>query len=187
MSKYKIIICWSKEDEAFIAEVPELAGCMADGKTYQAALANAEVIIQEWIETAKELGRQIPEPKGRLVFAQSFVKYDPIKHYSQAEIEKAVKDYDVETLSLVVLSVALYSKDYEYAVNLCVQFSSHEHFNVRGNAIQGFGHIARIGRKLNEEIVKPIIKRALKDENEFVRGNAIDAKDDTKSYLKWKY
>ncbi len=115
------------------------------------------------------------------------MKYDPIKHYSQAEIEKAVKDYDVETLSLVVLSVALYSKDYEYAVNLCVQFSSHEHFNVRGNAIQGFGHIARIGRKLNEEIVKPIIKRALKDENEFVRGNAIDAKDDTKSYLNWKY
>ncbi len=69
MSKYEIIIYWSKEDEAFIAEVPELAGCMADGETYQAALANAEVIIQEWIETSKELGRKIPEPKGRLVFA----------------------------------------------------------------------------------------------------------------------
>jgi predicted RNase H-like HicB family nuclease len=69
MSKYEIIIYWSKEDEAFIAEVPELAGCMADGETYQAALANAEIIIQEWIETAKELDRKIPEPKGRLVFA----------------------------------------------------------------------------------------------------------------------
>jgi predicted RNase H-like HicB family nuclease len=69
MSKYEVIIFWSKEDNAFIAEVPELAGCLADGETYQEALANAEVIIQEWIETAKELGRKIPEPKGRLVFA----------------------------------------------------------------------------------------------------------------------
>lgn len=69
MSKYEIIIYWSEEDQAFIAEVPELAGCMADGATYQEALSNAEIIIAEWIETAKDLGRQIPEPKGRLVFA----------------------------------------------------------------------------------------------------------------------
>ena len=69
MSKYEIIIYWSEEDQAFIAEVPELAGCMADGSTYQEALANVEVIIQEWIETANELERAIPEPKGRLVFA----------------------------------------------------------------------------------------------------------------------
>lgn len=69
MSKYEIIIYWSEDDGTFIAEVPELAGCMADGKTYQEALANAEIIIQEWTETARDLGRQIPEPKGRLVFA----------------------------------------------------------------------------------------------------------------------
>ncbi len=69
MSKYEIIIYWSDQDEAFIAEVPELAGCMADGETYQEAVANAEVVIQEWIETAEDLGRPIPEPKGRLVFA----------------------------------------------------------------------------------------------------------------------
>jgi predicted RNase H-like HicB family nuclease len=69
MSKYEIIIYWSEEDSAFIAEVPELAGCMADGATYQEALANAEIIIQEWLETARDLGRPIPEPKGRLVFA----------------------------------------------------------------------------------------------------------------------
>ena len=68
-SKYTIIIYWSKEDKAFIAEVPELPGCMADGKTYQEALANAEVIIQEWVETAKELDRPIPRPKGRLMYA----------------------------------------------------------------------------------------------------------------------
>lgn len=69
MSKYEIIIFWSSDDDAYVAEVPELPGCMADGETYQEALANAEIIIQEWIETAKEVGRPIPEPKGRLVFA----------------------------------------------------------------------------------------------------------------------
>jgi predicted RNase H-like HicB family nuclease len=69
MSKYEVIIYWSEEDQAFIAEVPELAGCLADGKTYQEALANAEIIIEEWLETARDLGRKIPKPKGRLVFA----------------------------------------------------------------------------------------------------------------------
>ncbi len=69
MSKYEIIIYWSVEDHAFIAEVPELPGCAADGLTYQKALTNVEVVIKEWIETAKELGRHIPEPKGRLIFA----------------------------------------------------------------------------------------------------------------------
>ena len=69
MNRYEVIIYWSKEDEAFIAEAPELPGCAADGATYQEALANVEVIIQEWIETAKELGRPIPEPKGQLMFA----------------------------------------------------------------------------------------------------------------------
>ena len=68
-SKYEVIIYWSKDDQAFIAEVPELPGCAADGATYQEALANVESVIQEWIETAKDLGRPIPEPKGRLAFA----------------------------------------------------------------------------------------------------------------------
>jgi predicted RNase H-like HicB family nuclease len=67
--KYEVIIYWSDEDQAFIAEVPELPGCAADGKTYREALDNVEVVIQEWIETATELGRPIPQPKGRLVFA----------------------------------------------------------------------------------------------------------------------
>ena len=69
MPKYEIIMYWSQDDQAFIAEVPELSGCAADGSTYQQALANVEVVIQEWLETARELGRPIPEPKGRLVFA----------------------------------------------------------------------------------------------------------------------
>ena len=67
--RYEIILYWSAEDEAYIAEVPELAGCAADGPTYEQALANAESVIGEWVETARELGRPIPEPRGRLKFA----------------------------------------------------------------------------------------------------------------------
>ena len=67
--KYEVIIYWSHEDQAFIAEVPELPGCAADGQSHQEALANAELIMREWMETAKQLGRPIPTPKGRLVFA----------------------------------------------------------------------------------------------------------------------
>jgi len=68
-SRYEVAIYWSEEDQAFIAEVPELAGCAADGSTRQEALANVETVIAEWLETAKELGRPIPEPKGRLLSA----------------------------------------------------------------------------------------------------------------------
>ena len=69
MTKYEIILYWSSEDDAFVAEAPELAGCAADGGTRQEALANIEVVIAEWLETAQELGRPIPQPKGRLLFA----------------------------------------------------------------------------------------------------------------------
>jgi predicted RNase H-like HicB family nuclease len=69
MIRYEVIIYWSEPDQAFIAEAPELAGCASDGPTYRKALANLEVVIREWIETARELGRPIPEPKGRLLFA----------------------------------------------------------------------------------------------------------------------
>jgi len=69
MFKYEVIIYWSEEDMSFIAEVPELPGCASDGKSYQEALANVEIVIQEWIDTAKELGRTIPQPRGRLLFA----------------------------------------------------------------------------------------------------------------------
>ncbi len=68
-SKYEVIIYWSKDDNVFLAEVPELPGCMADGQTYHEALTNAEQIIEEWIQTAKEEGRAIPQPKGRLLYA----------------------------------------------------------------------------------------------------------------------
>ena len=67
--RYEIIIYWSEEDRTYIAEVPELPGCAADGPTYQEVLNQAEIVIGEWIETAKELGRPVPDPRGRLLFA----------------------------------------------------------------------------------------------------------------------
>ena len=68
-SCYEIILYWSNEDGAVIAEVPELPGCAADGATYAEALANVQIIIDEWLATARELGREIPKPRGRLTFA----------------------------------------------------------------------------------------------------------------------
>lgn len=69
MSKYELVIWWSEDDAAFLVEVPELPGCMADGATYEEALANVQTVIAEWLEVAQETGRPIPEPRGRLMFA----------------------------------------------------------------------------------------------------------------------
>lgn len=69
MFKYEIVIYWSDEDDAYIAEVPELSGCMADGKTYDEVIENVTQVIKEWMETARELNREIPKPKGRLIYA----------------------------------------------------------------------------------------------------------------------
>ena len=69
MFKYEIIVYWSSEDNSYISEVPELPGCMANGDSYAEALRNVEIVISEWIETAKMLGRDIPQPRGRLVYA----------------------------------------------------------------------------------------------------------------------
>lgn len=67
--RYELIIYWSRADECFVVEVPELAGCMADGATYQEAVAHAQLVIEQWVETARELGRSIPEPRGKLAYA----------------------------------------------------------------------------------------------------------------------
>ena len=67
--RYELIIYWSKPDDSFVVEVPELPGCMADGRTYEEAVANAQEVIAEWIETARSLGRPIPEPRGKLAYA----------------------------------------------------------------------------------------------------------------------
>lgn len=67
--RYELIVYWSEEDDSFVVDVPELPGCMADGKTYEEAVSNARQVIEEWIETARDLGRAVPEPKGRLMYA----------------------------------------------------------------------------------------------------------------------
>ena len=67
--RYELIIYWSRADESFIVEVPELPGCMADGATYEEAVANARTVITEWLETARSLGRPIPDPRGKLAYA----------------------------------------------------------------------------------------------------------------------
>jgi predicted RNase H-like HicB family nuclease len=67
--RYELITYWSKADNSFLVEVPELPGCIADGANYEEALANAQIVIAEWIETAQSLGRPIPEPKGKLAYA----------------------------------------------------------------------------------------------------------------------
>jgi len=69
MHKYEVIVWWSEKDQDYIAEVPELPGCMSDGGTYEEAFKNIQIIISEWVETAKKLGREIPEPKGKLMYA----------------------------------------------------------------------------------------------------------------------
>ena len=68
-AKYELVVYWSDEDQSFVVEVPELPGCMADGETYQQAVSNAERVIAEWVEAAQELGRQVPAPRGRLMYA----------------------------------------------------------------------------------------------------------------------
>ena len=67
--KYELVIYWSEEDQSFVVEVPELPGCMADGETYEQAVANTKTVIEQWIETARELGRPVPQPRGRLMYA----------------------------------------------------------------------------------------------------------------------
>jgi predicted RNase H-like HicB family nuclease len=66
--RYEIILGWRADDQCYLARVPDLPGWMSDGRTYAEALANVQIIIQEWIETARELGRPIPEPRERLIF-----------------------------------------------------------------------------------------------------------------------
>ena len=67
--RYELVIYWSEEDQSFVVEVPELPGCMADGETYEQAVGNAQAMIEQWIETARELGRPVPQPRGRLMYA----------------------------------------------------------------------------------------------------------------------
>jgi len=113
--------------------------------------------------------------------------YVSIPKFTRAEMENAVAEDDIEKLIYVSLFASLYYEDRNFAEQICTELAHHSNPNVRAMAIEGFEHIARIDDKLNQEIVKPIIEKALKDENEIVRDRAVWTKDATKQYLKWKY
>ena len=113
--------------------------------------------------------------------------YEAIRELSREEVEEVESRNDPAELLYAVLSIALYDGDAGFAETFCLRYSDHENFNVRGNAILGFGHIARIHGRLNESKVKPVIIAALSDADDYVRGQANGAKDDTEWFLKWRY
>ncbi len=123
------------------------------------------------------------------IVRQLFVKmkYEEIRELSETEIEAAIWRDNPDELLYVVLSAALYSEDSAWAEDVCVRLAAHQHYNVRGNAVLGFGHIARIHEKLDEVKVKPLIESALEDESEYVRGQAEDVKGDIKFHLRWRF
>ena len=107
--------------------------------------------------------------------------------WSHEAVEQALQANDPATLLQAVIAVAMYDADWQYAQSLCIRLSSHPHFNVRGNAVLGFGHVARVHRRLDRAVVQPIIVAALQDPDEFVRGQGYGAADDTSHFLGWQY
>ncbi len=114
------------------------------------------------------------------------LRYEPIPEMTRAEIDSAILRDDSELLVYAALSAALYDEDPQWAEDICVRLASHHHANVRGNAIMGFSHIARIHGTLNIR-VKPLIERALRDEDSHVRAQADDTMDDVELFLKWDF
>jgi hypothetical protein len=118
---------------------------------------------------------------------QSRLKYEEIPEWTRDVVERALRDDDPDALLRAVVAVAMHDADWRYAQDLCIRLSSHPHFNVRGNAVLGFGHIARVHRRLDRVVVQPIIEAALRDANDYVRGHGVDAADDTEQFLGWQY
>jgi hypothetical protein len=114
------------------------------------------------------------------------MRYEAIKPRSKDEVESSVSWDDVNELPRAVISAALYADDPTWAEDVCLRLAKHEHSNVRGNAVLGFGHIARTHRRLDERRVKPLLEAALRDESDYVRGQADAAADDVEFFLKWK-
>ena len=114
-------------------------------------------------------------------------RYQAITEWAHDDVEQALVDNDPESLQLAVVAVSMHDPDWRYAQNLCIRLSTHAHYIVRGNAVLGFGHIARVHGKLDRSLVQPIIERALCDSHEYVRGHGHDAKNDTTHYLGWEH
>ena len=112
-------------------------------------------------------------------------KYDQIRDYSCEEVQAAIQEDDWWELSKAVIGVSMYASDLDYAEGLCIRLAAHEHFNVRGNAVLGFGHLARRFGELNASDAKGIIESALQDDSEYVRGQAWAAAEDVTQFLGW--
>ena len=113
------------------------------------------------------------------------MKYEPIPEMSVEDVDAAIVRNQSDELVLAVLSAALYGLDRGWAQGVCCRLAAHQHFNVRGNAILGFGHLARIHRQLDRSVVLPIVEAGLIDSHEDVRGLANDAADDIEHFLGW--
>ena len=113
--------------------------------------------------------------------------YESIPAFNRQSIEQALERNDPDELLIIVLSAALHGDDPSFVESVCVLLAEHRHFNVRGNALLGFAHLARIHRSLNEEVVKPLILNRLQDEHEYVRQHAADARDDIEHFLGWRF
>jgi len=113
--------------------------------------------------------------------------YESVPAFNREAIEEALERNDPDELLIIVLSAALHGDDPSFIESVCVLLAEHPHFNVRGNAILGFAHLARIHGNLNEKVVKPLISNCFQDEHEYVRQHAADARDDIEHLLGWRF
>lgn len=113
-------------------------------------------------------------------------KYEPIPPLDRKAVEAAIGRNDPEELLHAVLSAALHADDPAWAQEICLRLASHENFNVRGNAVLGFGHLARLHQALDPARVQPVIEKALRDPHAYVRGQAQTAVDDIQHYMHWR-
>jgi hypothetical protein len=112
-------------------------------------------------------------------------RYEPVEFSSEADAEAAITRNDPEELLYVPIAVSLHAERFEWAQALCIRLATHPHFNVRGNAVLGFGHLARRFRRIDRAAVEPLVLRALTDSNEYVRGQAAEAVHDLRHFLGW--
>jgi hypothetical protein len=112
-------------------------------------------------------------------------RFESIPEWTRAEVEAAIDRNEPDELLYAVLAAALYAEDPKWAEDVCYQLASHPHFNVRGNALLGFAHIARIHRVLDRQRVQPLLEAGMRDGHEYVRGHAYDAVDAVEHFLGW--
>jgi hypothetical protein len=114
------------------------------------------------------------------------MRYEAIPEFGRDDVEKVLARGELEELRLVALAIAMHSEDPEKAEGICPHLSRHEDGIVRGNSVLGLGHVARIHRRLTECAARPVVEAALRDSDQWVRGQAASAADDIEQFLGWK-